>query len=132
MRRFVAQGAGILAGMLLVGSVALAAMPTKNGLYVDMTHHVSVGVTGTNVVTPQVVCHGQHYYPSRGLAVKSGGRFSYSGKAYKANGPAHPPAPTKAHLTINGRFKTAHLVTGNAKVATCSVQYSAKSVGSHR
>jgi hypothetical protein len=131
MRRFIARIASILAGVLLLGSVALAATPVKNGLYNDKTHHVLVALAGTNVVTPQVICHGQHYYPSHGLFLKSGGRFSYSGKAYKANGPQHPPAPTKTNMSVSGTFKTAHLVTGKAKVGGCTVQYSAKYVRSH-
>lgn len=131
MARLAARVASILAGVVLLGSVALAATPIKNGFYVDKTHHVTIILAGTNVVTPTVTCHGKHYVPVRGLFLKSGGRFAYSGTADKEGGRAHPPSPTKLKLSVSGTFETKHLVTGKAKVAGCAVRYSAKYAGSH-
>jgi hypothetical protein len=120
----------VLAGVLLFASVAVAATPIKNGIYSDNVHGVSVILAGTNPVTIEVTCHGKHWVPPRGLDLKSGGRFSYSGHADKVSG-QNPPTPTKTKMTVSGHFNTAHLVTGKAKVGGCSVQYSAKYVGSH-
>jgi hypothetical protein len=130
MKKLALRVGGLLAVVLVLAAVAVAATPVKNGIYTDRVHHVGVVLAGTNVATPSIICHGNHYYPVRGVRVKSG-RFSYAGVAAKANGPAHPPVPTKKKLTITGHFVTRHRVTGTAAVAGCKVSYSAKYTGSH-
>jgi hypothetical protein len=130
MVRFAARGASVLAGVMLLESAALAATPIKNGLYIDKTHHVTIILAETNVVTPTVTCDGKHYVPPRGVFLKSGGRFSYSGTADKESGP-RPPSPTKMKLSVSGTFKTKHLVTGKASVAGCKVNYGATYMSSH-
>lgn len=122
MVRFAARGASVLAGVMLIGSAALAATPIK--FYIDKTHHVTIILAETNVVTPTVTCDGKHYVPPRGVFLESGGRFSYSGTADKETAP-RPPSPTKMKLSVSGTFKTKHLVTGKASVAGCKVNYSA-------
>lgn len=116
--------------VLVLAAVAVAAAPVKNGIYTDPVHQVGVAMAGRNVATPSIICRGNHYYPVRGVLVKSGG-FSYTGVAAKANRPGRP-TPTKKKLTITGHFVTRHRVTGTAAVAGCKVSYSAPYTGSHR
>ena len=130
MSRVSGRVVGVLAGALLLASGAVAATPVNNGVYTDKAHGVSVILAGTNVVTIRVACHGKHWVPPRGLSLRSGGRFSYSGHAARENNP-NPPTPTKTKMTVTGHFTTKHLVSGHATVGSCSVQYTAKHVGSH-
>lgn len=125
MSRASNRTAWVLASMLIFASVALAATPIKNGIYVDKAHKMEVVLSGPNVVTAELTCHGKHYLPARGLFVKRG-RFSYHGTADTAGGRTHPPTPTKLKMSLSGRFKTRRLVTGAAQVAGCSFKYNAK------
>jgi hypothetical protein len=130
MPRVSGRVVGVFAGALLFASGAVAATPVNNGSYLDRAHGVSVILAGRSIVTPEVACHGKHWVPARGSRLKSGGRFSYNGLADKVSG-HHPPTPTNTRMSVTGHFKTAHMVTGKAAVGGCSVQYSAKYVGSH-
>lgn len=113
----------------LPGAAQLFPPGIAHGIYTDPVYHVGVAMTGTNVATPSIICHGNHYYFVRAAPVKSG-RFSYAGVAAKANGPGLP-AQTKEKLTITGHFVTTHRLTGTAAVAGSEVSYTAKYTGSH-
>lgn len=131
MGTFAARVVSITAGVVLLAAPALAATPVKNGVYIDKKRKVTIILAETNVVTPTVTCGGKHYVPPRGVFLKSGDRFSYSGIADKESGPPHPPSRTKMKLTVSGTFETKHLVAGKASVAGCKVKYNARYLTSH-